>query len=547
MTVRLDFSIGPVQGFVAQSRRTRDLWASSYLLAFLSAHAMRGAENAGGKVVQPAIEYDPLYAWVSGKRNGQAPRFGSLPNHFVVEVSDGQQEAMAIAQCATEALQNAWRRVCNAVWDKYVAQACAQGDDTQGIWNRQVSTYWGIVWTVGEADALARRKHWRNHQPLSESGDKCTLMHNLQELSGYVRAHNRQRQDAFWDSIRRQRGHGAYLDLRDNERLCAIAFVKRFFPLVSREALGYKIDKQHWRSTLEFGSGIPEDEGGSPYFALVLADGDRLGRLLGEGKVEVETVSRCLADFTTQVPNILPTKNKGVLVYAGGDDVLALLQVENALPFAHALAKAYQEAFSDTEVRDEATLSAAVVIAHGKLPLSYVLRTARRLLDGEAKDANGRNSVCVAVLKNSGPYCQWTTSWSRICRGDGAPVSAVAQIESLFEILKADSEQAGLSSSLLYRLRDLVSRLCGWERWQPGNWGMLDKDIDLRTFLEAEIAHSLGARLNGGTASQAQDASEVIWRAMSRSRSPTTENAAAYVGVDALMLAHFLAHPEDNE
>ena len=33
---RLDISIGPVQGFVSQSRRTRDLWGSSYLLSFLS-------------------------------------------------------------------------------------------------------------------------------------------------------------------------------------------------------------------------------------------------------------------------------------------------------------------------------------------------------------------------------------------------------------------------------------------------------------------------------------------------------------------------------
>ena len=53
--MRLDISIGPVQGFVSQSRRTRDLWGSSYLLAFLSAHAMHAERSrpvAG--VTQPA-------------------------------------------------------------------------------------------------------------------------------------------------------------------------------------------------------------------------------------------------------------------------------------------------------------------------------------------------------------------------------------------------------------------------------------------------------------------------------------------------------------
>ena len=37
---RLHFSIGPVQGFVAQSRRTRDLWASSFLLSHLAQVAL---------------------------------------------------------------------------------------------------------------------------------------------------------------------------------------------------------------------------------------------------------------------------------------------------------------------------------------------------------------------------------------------------------------------------------------------------------------------------------------------------------------------------
>ena len=48
MTVRIDISIGPVQGFVAQSRRTRDLWGSSYLLSVFSGYAMLGAEASWG-------------------------------------------------------------------------------------------------------------------------------------------------------------------------------------------------------------------------------------------------------------------------------------------------------------------------------------------------------------------------------------------------------------------------------------------------------------------------------------------------------------------
>ena len=111
MTTRLDFSIGPVQGFVSQSRRTRDLWGSSYLLAFLSAHAMRGATEAGGRLVVPdseVVEKDPLYRWVSGHREGDPPRIGSLPNHFTVEVEGEPAEA---AHAGKRSLQAAWNRV----------------------------------------------------------------------------------------------------------------------------------------------------------------------------------------------------------------------------------------------------------------------------------------------------------------------------------------------------------------------------------------------------------------------------------------------------
>ncbi|HHY62363.1 MAG TPA: hypothetical protein GYA11_05195, partial [Firmicutes bacterium] len=36
----LDFTIAPVQGFVGQARRTRDFWAGSYLISYLTAHAI---------------------------------------------------------------------------------------------------------------------------------------------------------------------------------------------------------------------------------------------------------------------------------------------------------------------------------------------------------------------------------------------------------------------------------------------------------------------------------------------------------------------------
>ena len=36
----LNFSLGPVQGFIARARKTRDFWTGSFLLSYLAGQAM---------------------------------------------------------------------------------------------------------------------------------------------------------------------------------------------------------------------------------------------------------------------------------------------------------------------------------------------------------------------------------------------------------------------------------------------------------------------------------------------------------------------------
>ena len=121
MPTRVDISIELVQGFVAQSRRTRDLWASSYLLSFLSAHTMDGAREPGGRIIQPRVETDTLYQRVPGKRTGNPPHLGSVPNHFVVEV----------ANAGLQGFQKAWQQVCDSLWQRDMERAEILGNGTQ--------------------------------------------------------------------------------------------------------------------------------------------------------------------------------------------------------------------------------------------------------------------------------------------------------------------------------------------------------------------------------------------------------------------------------
>ena len=632
MTMRLDVSIGPVQGFVSQSRRTRDLWGSSFLLAFLSAHAMRGAEQAGGRIAQPAVDGDALYAWVCGDRRGRPPRIGTVPNHFVVEVSGA---AGSVAAAAEAALGEAWSTVCSSVWKRFVAHANPAGRGTDAIWKRQTESFWEVTWTAGRSDdggrLLARRKQWRTHRPPDEPGDKCTMMHDLQEISGHVEAAHRDRQNRFWTRLTSRLGS---LDLQAGERLCAIALVKRLFPKqeVCGAALGWKVDASHWRSTVSIGAlpwirevkdtvpqqareyaqavrrhvpdvvperppsagrnveaagdfprldanylhrefvaserrcPLPADatqadrhelgallqkiynaetkDGrplGSPpaFYALLLADGDRMGDLVA--RLGGPSVSHALASFTGKVAGIVEGHD-GVAVYAGGDDVLAMLPAASALQCANALAESFRAAFAETGTEHQATLSAAVVFAHVRLPMRSVLQEAHRLLDDVAKDGNGRNSLAVGVLKPGGRHAQWVTTWTRSA-ANGA--HAVTLIEGLVRQLETNTATPGLSSALVYRIRGLLTTLCGWDRWQPGDWRNVPAGVDLRPFLHAEIVHSLDMRTEYQTGQHAGDLTERVCALLDRSHA--TGASVTGVGLDALLLARFLADREQRE
>ena len=655
MTHRLDLSIGPVQGFIASSRRTRDLWGSSYLLAFLTAHALRGVEEAGGRIVQPLVDDDPLYRWVSGERDGRPPSMGSLPNHFVAELSG--RDAGAIARAGCHSMRRAWKRVCDALWNRFVADAAALGKDTAKIWKRQTESFWDVTWTVGfrhpssGLPLLARRKQWRTHRLPTEPGDKCTVMSDFQELSGFVRSTSREdgeRQKAFWDWLRQQLG--GPVNLRENERLCAVALAKRMFTEVGEQALGWSVDATRWPSTVyvaavpwirvaaatapqqaaEYAERVkasaPESMGppwvfrplrgahevgrfpgldanwlhadfvqdderspiegenaesvrtrllealrslrkslgasgamGAPssFYAILLADGDGLGRLVSDPAIGGEVVSRSLARFTEHIGDLV-RKHDGVAVYAGGDDVLGIFPVKSALECAEALRESYRDAFL-AELGSEnrltsATLSAAIVFAQIRFPLGQAIEAVHRLLDDVAKDGNGRNSLAASVLKPNGLHCEWATTWCR--RGPSSDPSspnsaqrAIGQLDALARHIAKIESEPGISSGLLYRLRDTLSLLCGWDSWKPGKWGTLPKGLNLKDFVRAEVFHSLSKRTDEER-ERADDLTDLLcdllWRSCRRTNGREHEPRHREIGLDALMLARFLALPREE-
>jgi hypothetical protein len=156
-----------------------------------------------------------------------------------------------------------------------------------------------------------------------------------------------------------------------------------------------------------------------PYYALLSMDGDKVGELLN-GKQD-DAVSLALADFTGEVAALFGMRNgaraaaNGVAIYAGGDDVLALTTVEDAIPAAMQLAEGYRRAFERRDVKTKAgetpDISAAIVFADHHEAFRDVTGEAHRLLERVAKEGNGRASLAIGVQKSSGQAAEWVGKW----------------------------------------------------------------------------------------------------------------------------------------
>lgn len=223
------------------------------------------------------------------------------------------------------------------------------------------------------------------------------------------------------------------------------------------------------------------------YYSLIMMDGDRMGAILS-GDTETGTaisyrdsihpqvhkgfdeaaarqkliqqygkqarpvspnrhlaISGALNDFSQIVArHVVEEEHLGRLIYAGGDDVLAMLPVVDLLPVMQRLRHAYSGTLPEDESLDwgelrgrnklvckggfvwmngrlmrmmgkHATASCGAVIAHHQAPLSAVLRELR-IAEKRAKSEGDRNAFSITIIKRSGGALYLTEKWGEPVR-----------------------------------------------------------------------------------------------------------------------------------
>jgi CRISPR-associated protein Cmr2 len=288
--------------------------------------------------------------------------------------------------------------------------------------------------------------------------------------------------------------------LQKSDRLCAVSLVKRFaWPAYFAGKLGLKLkelrfsdtatvaarrwladaeeldpdkvreEKGHWSGQWLHWQQPDQEEDEEPcppdiweriqkkkrlqgrpptYYAILWMDGDRMGELFqgkrdaaewGEGLDRYRKITEQVSRFALELVREVVEAHRGELIYAGGDDLLALLPTDEVITCARKL----RDDFASSKCLGKAGLiKAGVAVVHHKEDLRFALHMAREA--EEAAKAVGRNALALTVCRRSGEHTTAVMAWPH-----------TVSFNQLVEAFREDT-----SDRWTYKLRGELVTLC---------------------------------------------------------------------------------------
>jgi CRISPR-associated protein Cmr2 len=487
------FQLGSVQEFISQARSTRDLWSGSYLLSWLMAHAIAAITGKYGlrddDVVMPSLANNPLVLALRDLQADVAPAkvlVPNLPNRLLAAVPENK--GLEAGELAKQAVRGELSRIGAAVW-QWLRDKAGAKDGWRAAFDAQLAAFpqmafatvpwdgrdstWKASHDALEAN-LAARRNVRDFAQWSGSPFQKDSFSGKEEAIG---------DNAFWNRLRQN----TLFNKAKNHRYGAVNLVKRLWLRIPAEGEwrqgNYLADALNFPARNVRGELIVastqklagQNKTGSPYFAVLAFDGDRMGeKISGQSDFAggIQSVSHALSGFAfDRVPGIVK-EHDGFLVYAGGDDVLALLPSTRAIDCARAIETAFEEAGHAQGF----TGSCGIAVGHKEAPLQMLVQKARDM-EHAAKEKHGRNALALALVKRSGEIVEWGCNWD----------SSARELDLMATVTKFTAEEK-LSARFPYALAALV---------HP--YALKGKNDAMLPVLKAEVRHVLsrqGANLS---------------------------------------------------
>ena len=541
----LQISVGPVQEFIAAARRTRDLWFGSFMLSEISKAAAKAVKDARAELIFPAPNVPDKDLEPDSDLN--------VANVILAQASGDDRAMNALAEkargaavarfkeFAAEAYEKAGRWIEEKRWERQIEDVI----EFYAAW-AEIGTGEGAYKAARQkvARLLAARKNLRDFLPYEgEFGIPKSSLDGLRESvfrDGKVPAIPglRLKEGEALDSvglIKRIAGderfpsvsrvavdpwvRGAREEtLRELAPYCealvkagAISRVRggEAFPyegtavLLSRHASMLAEcgdgDKEEAKAACKAIADIlsrlrPQDRPQEPYFALLVADGDRMGAAISEIKNMKghQDFSATLSEFAGKARDIIE-KFCGVCVYTGGDDVLAFLPLDTCLACARELHEAFGEllkGYKSSKDQRSPTLSVGISIGHAMEDLEDLLefgRGAEKVAkkgigeeegvgEGSLKEKTDRNGLAVVVRSRGSDSVVVREQWGE--RTDekqykARPLAEVSLDERLQYWARLFSDGA-IPNKFPYELRENAKFYREWEAGEVLKTAMRD-------------------------------------------------------------------------
>ncbi len=192
------------------------------------------------------------------------------------------------------------------------------------------------------------------------------------------------------------------------------------------------------------------NKGNAPrgYFAVVLADGDSMGECIASLPTPEahQQFSRLLGTFAQGCEDTVKARY-GTHIYAGGDDVLALCPVSTAIDLASDLRSRFAETMQKCPGDQKPSLSVAIAICPVSDDLQSCIQFAHSL--EKRKKAVGKNALIVGVRVRSGTDRGFIASW------DTEPAE---KVKSIMDAYDSNRIPRGLASDV-HRLADVLKSI----------------------------------------------------------------------------------------
>ncbi len=417
-------TFAPVQGFIENSRKLRDLYGSSFIISCLSRTICDAAKEDKYHVVSPAI-----YKLTQG-----------TPNQIIIE-----GETAFTSEKAEKAFQTTWQKMVKAC-RLYIEDQLPNYDyHWQRNWNAWANYTWEFFCVEGEPrdsitdirqklNEIKRRRNWIG---INWVGESSTLS-GSDAVAWYGMTDQMNPKNAKMGEIDKKI-KDFYEDLSNNlidtiidetEQLSIPELVKRLVTLypVKRELkeLGVNVIELPEKFT-DLNRKTKEENRWTGWFQ---GDGDSIGKyfksLIQQGKNESESLkefSEAMIEWGQEFENRLPAKKEvrainsdkkppeGRIIYAGGDDFLGVLYrnenppltLDECLPWLYHFPNIWNEH------EQPITVSMGFVWAAGGVPQRDILQHCK-LAEQSAKK-QGRDRLVIRILYSSGNYLEWGCPW----------------------------------------------------------------------------------------------------------------------------------------